>query len=965
MKSGISIKLIAQIYIVAFVALSLTGFMSDSQGVRFLCFLTTLLATGGMGYLLVNEIRRARDSGDTEWIKNNQMAITSELQSETEMGTFVGRLLKSLCPLLHCGAGVVYIYQKDKDELRVAGSWGSSPPDDKAARKPDSFLGGQALRDNRPISISRPKGDDKLNLDGGLQAVPVSGVIWIPIAFQGEVLGVLELWLVQELTGRGEQLLTTLADNLGAFIKNILNSNQQKILLKAAQIQTETLKNHARLLQKNNKTLESQKNVLDEKNARLEELKSKLQEKTRELESTSSYKTQFLANMSHELRTPLNSIMIFSELMAEDRLQILNDEYKEYARSINTSGRTLLDLIGDILDLSKVEAGKLDIVPRNMNLQEFAAEIRTQFQKAAENKGLELVIDIDAALPGVIVIDPLRLSQIIRNFLSNALKFTKEGSITLSINRPSSPEDVRSDLLRRTNLCCFSVTDTGMGIPAEKQAKIFEEFSQADQDTAHRYGGTGLGLAISRRLTGLMGGEIVLESEEGKGSTFRVYFPETLPEAGTASEPQPVAENRPAPAVAETPVAPASPAFARESGGVLIIEDDEKFSGLLAEEVRATGFDVHCFVSCEEAREFMKSHLPRAILLDLVLPGMDGRVFLRELQTSPEYCDIPVHVISGRDEKGVVEAGAVGFYKKPISTRDIDAMLGQISGDGQRRRVLVIEDDLQHQAAIKSLLLSRYVDVFCVSTAEEAMSYIRDIAFSCIIVDLNLPGVGGDTFLEQIRESGNQTPVIVYTGQDMESERVTSLQNQANSLIQKGADGSRSLLDAVSRFMEGIPAAETQGRADMPPPAPAQPVTSKESTGPVPAPHNFSGYSALIVDDQPQNIFALASFLEGLQMKVIKAQSGARALEKIAEKPDIILMDIMMPGMDGFEATKRIKDDKSGAGIPVIAVTADIQQVKGEAGRLFDDTMAKPVDTGRLAEIISRLLGKTPLRKAG
>ena len=927
--------------------------VTDHLGVRIVLFIIIIGSTGSVGFLILKDLHHFQGSAlDTDWAKTNYLKIMSVLQQESDIEPFASQLLKEICPLLSCGAGAVYIYDKEDKSLRATGFWGNEVPPNKRKQKPNTFIGGQALLDKKPITIT--PNNMGFELEGGLHQIPIKKAVYYPLIFQSEALGVLELYFVGVENQRNEQLLLTLTENLGAFIKNIQNNEKQKILLKAAQIQTESLKSHTNLLEKNNQTLKRQKGILDEKNAKLEELKQTLQKKSVELEKASTYKTQFLANMSHELRTPLNSIMVLSEVLSDDRDDSMPEEYRDYARSIHSAGKSLLDLISDILDLSKVEAGKLDIVKKDLDLKYFAKEINTLFFKQAEDKGLTFAVNIDDQVPLEIKMDPLRLNQILRNFLSNAFKFTKSGGITLDIIFiPGDKLPFDQPHLQGVDVIGFSVTDTGLGIPKEKQAKIFEEFTQADTDTAHNFGGTGLGLSICKKLTLLLDGHLAIESEEGKGSRFSVYFPA---ESATGAQAKPHSAKATAPLSAPTPKPDPAPPQAedstkneRESVSVVIIEDDPTFSNLLAAEIEAVGHSTKAFTFGEDARKWLEDNDTKGIILDLGLPDMDGRELLNELRKSEKLSHIPIHVVSGRDRSDANIGSEASFFEKPIGIKDIDDILKHIDNEEgiANKTLLVVEDDKMNQKAIAAALKEESIKIINAETVEEGLKAASDHQIDCVILDLTLPDADGKVFLEQIGQKTTKPPVIIYTGRDLSPEELSEYRRLSQSYVGKAEINSRKKLTTkVHKFLKNI----------------GKPQKTKPPESKVKCYYDFKDKKILLVDDQPQNIFALASYLESLKLTVYKALSGEQALDLLQKhSPDIILTDIMMPEMDGFQLAAAIKElGTKYHKIPIIGSSANNVLLTSEQAKIFDETIPKPIETSKLGQTIDLILGEDP-----
>ncbi|MCG8619972.1 MAG: response regulator, partial [Desulfobacterales bacterium] len=744
------------------------------------------------------------------------------------------------------------------------------------------------------------------------------------------------------------------------------------------QAQQEELQVTNEELEEQAQALAEQKENIQNKNIELLEAQEAIQAKAEELEVASKYKSEFLANMSHELRTPLNSILILSQLLAGNRDGNLTEKQMESAGAIHSSGEDLLTLINEILDLSKVEAGKVELVLEDLEIKTLIADLERIFRNLAEDKGTAFDIEVAPTVSDVLYTDPLRLQQILRNLLTNAFKFTEKGRVSLSISRPSEALCQGYDLTPDTALA-LAVRDSGIGIPKEQQAVIFEAFQQADGSTSRKYGGTGLGLSISRELSKLLGGYIMLESEEGKGSVFTVIIPERMKD--------PVVEAPPVPKVAAAPAAPAGspagdkapdiilapdpqpetvavpvaappPAPAHDfvaddrkdlsSGGksLLIIEDDPNSAKIMRDFARERGFKCVIAEDGETGLHYADYYRPSAIILDIGLPGIDGWAVLERLKGNPDLRHIPVHFMSAADSSmDAMRMGAVGFLTKPVTMEKVEETFGKIENIITRpvRKLLVVEDDKIQSQSIRELIGGGDVETVMVTTGAQAYEELSGNLYDCMILDLGLEDMSGFELLDRIRNnpSCGEIPVIVYTGRDLTQEEDSQLRKYTESIIIKGVRSPERLLEESALFLHRVEADLPKEKQDMLKLSHDKDRVLKDKT-------------VLLVDDDMRNVFALTSVLEEKDMNILIARDGVEGVEKTRANAeiDIILMDIMMPRMDGYEAMEEIR--KTHKRMPIIALTA--KAMKGDRKKCIDaganDYLAKPVDTDKLISML-------------
>jgi len=721
--------------------------------------------------------------------------------------------------------------------------------------------------------------------------------------------------------------------------KNILLENS-RTELKAQQEQ----------LQQTNTELEEKANLLEIQKDSLETAKLEVETKARELELTSRYKSEFLANMSHELRTPLNSILILAQLLTENKSGVLREKEVEYARNIRSSGADLLNLINEILDLSKVESGKIEMEITTVDPEELRSRMLSMFTELAKDRGIHFEITLREGLPDQgLLTDKQRLEQILRNLLSNAFKFTeKTGHVSLEIG------------MKPGSTVYFAVTDTGIGIPENKRDIIFEAFQQADGSTKRKYGGTGLGLSISRELAHALGGTIRLQSEEGKGSVFTLFLParfdsSVLPPAGGEMPAKgsgrkkvdryPDIETLPPPGQG----LPDDREAIRDNDKiVLIIEDDAEFAKILLEFARERGCKGIIAQQGNAGLSLARYYKPDAILLDMKLPVMDGADVLRQLKSDPALRHIPVQIFSGYDRRREgLHLGAFDFIKKPVSADDLRSVFVRMEEFASKKwkKLLIVEDNKQQNKAIRELIGNGDVRSFASYTGSEAFALIQQESFDCIIVDLGLPDMSGFELLEKIRDSGNlnRTPIIVYTGRDLSKEETARLNKLANTVVLKTADSRERLLDETTLFLHRVESRLPKDKQDI--------IRRLHRTDEV-----LKNKKVLVVDDDMRNIYSLTNVLEEEGMKCVTAGDGAGALKIFRETPDIdiVLMDVMMPGMDGYEATREMRKLPKGGRIPVIALTA--KAMKGDREKCLEagmsDYIAKPVNIEQLLSLM-------------
>lgn len=739
-------------------------------------------------------------------------------------------------------------------------------------------------------------------------------------------------------------------------------------------LNVEELRAQQEELEASNRDLEEKTEALGEQNARirhqskeLEKAKRLIEDKVKELELSNKYKSEFLANMSHELRTPLNSLLLLARDLSLNDEGNLTDEQVEEARVIYNGGLELRSLINDILDLTKVEAGKISLTPEEVYIGSVAKTLSELFQPVAQESGLSFHLCLDGSLPKTLHTDDQRLEQILKNLLSNAFKFTAKGSVTLDIH-PMKDDEAQRSSLAGGDIVAFSVIDTGIGIDASRLEDIFEAFQQEDGSIDRRYGGTGLGLTIARKFAHLLRGEILVSSEKGKGSCFTLLVPRHLiterrlpvaiqKSAAAERHPSQVTPVRDLPGIALRVFIPDDSNLIGPNDKVLlIIEDDPDFAATLMKIARKRGYK--CLIAGEGKSGLVLAMERRvtAILLDLRLPDIDGMHVLEQLKHNLATRHIPVHIISGVEAPDNVaprREGAIGFLTKPVRQEDLDSVFGQIEAvlRSNLKRVLIVEDDRNTRTAIQSLLTNMPVEIVTASSGSAALSQIRAERFDCIILDLHLPDMTGFDWLETVeKDPGSQTPpIIIYTAEELSEKENRILRSYAGSIVVKGASSSEQLLDEVTLFLHSVEATLSKDQQAM----------IRMQHDPDQVLHNRT---VLLVDDDLRNTFALSKLLKKRGMRIVIADNGQMALEKLREEKaiELVIMDIMMPVMDGYQAMREIRKAAAWRQLPIIALTArampEEQERCMEAGA--NDYLSKPVDIDRFLTLLRMWLFK-------
>ncbi|MBR0774619.1 HAMP domain-containing protein [Bradyrhizobium diazoefficiens] len=910
---------------------------------------------------MITNLRLTTDvNTEQDWLKTNLAKFTNMLQGQRDLTT-VGRLLLSeLSPLVNAHTGVIYqVESEDNPQLLLLASYAGDGvyPYQRVLQFGEGLIGQCAL-DRRPRLV----GDippDVVPINSALLRVAPRNLVVLPVLFEGQVKAVIELASLTSFTTSQMTFLEQLTDSIGIVLNSIEATMQTEGLLKQSQQLAGELQTQQRELQQTNDQLEqkaqqlAERNVeVERKNQEIEQARRALEEKATELALTSKYKSEFLANMSHELRTPLNSILILGQQLTDNPDGNLSAKQVEFARTIHGAGTDLLNLISDILDLSKIESGTVTVDAEEILTANLLETVGRPFRHEAENRNLSFKIDVDPNLARSLVTDSKRLQQVLKNLLSNAFKFTAEGEVRLKVGGALGGWSPDHPVLNAAPaVIAFEVADTGIGIPLEKQKLIFEAFQQADAGTSRKYGGTGLGLAISRELASLLGGEIHLRSAPGKGSSFTLYLP--LKYSGPTLAPRaPAPEHSQPPAL--QPTAPEHRVIEQlpddrlnlEPGDtiLLIVEDDPHYARILVDLARDKGFKVLVAARGAEALELAKQYQPRAVSLDVFLPDMLGWTVLSQLKHNPLTRHIPVQIITlDEDRQHALARGAFSFVNKPTTTEGVAAALTQIKeyARPRRKRLLIVEDNEAEQMSIRELLHHDDIEIVTTDTGAGALSTMREAPCDCVVLDLRLPDMSGFEVLDQIRndETLSNVPVVVFTGRELSAEEDAELHTMARSIVVKGVESPERLLDETALFLHRVITELPLEKQRM-----LEKLNSSDE--------DLIGKTALLVDDDARNIFALSSVLERRGMKVLTATTGREAVALVESNPEIaiVLMDIMMPQMDGYQTIGVIRENPAFARLPIIALTA--KAMKGDREKCLEagasDYLAKPVNTDQL-----------------
>jgi HAMP domain-containing protein/CheY-like chemotaxis protein/signal transduction histidine kinase len=914
---------------------------------------------------MIDNLRLTTDRNtEQDWLKTNLARFTGMLQGQRDLATVGRMLLSELAPLVNAQQGV--IYQMETEESAGMVLLSAFADDGEAGHLRRLRIGeglvGQVAAEKRRMLISDLPQKTVPIRSGLFESVP-KNVIVLPVLFEDRVKAVIELASLSSFTASHLAFLEQLTASIGIVLNSIEATMQTEGLLKQSQQLAAELQTQQKELQQTNEQLAqkaqqlAEQNVeVERKNQEIEQARRALEEKAKELALTSKYKSEFLANMSHELRTPLNSILVLGQQLSENPDHNLTPKQVEFARTIHGAGTDLLNLISDILDLSKIESGTVSVEAEEVFFANLLEMVARPFRHEAENRRLAFEVQSDPHLTRSLVTDSKRLQQVLKNLLSNAFKFTEHGSVRLAVSVASKGWSEDHPILSgAASVVAFEVTDSGIGIALDKQRIIFEAFQQADASTSRKYGGTGLGLAISRELASLLGGEIQLRSTPGQGSTFTLYLPLTYvgPTASklNASDWKMSSPTLPLQlskmVVSEHPVeaiADDRNNLQPDDAVLLIVEDDPHYARVLCDLSRDKGFKVLVALRGTDALTLAREFHPTAVSLDVFLPDMLGWTVLNHLKQDPATRHIPVQMLTlDEDRHHGLARGAFAFVTKPTNPEGLDMAIGRIKeyAAPRRKKLLIVEDNPAEQLSIRELLGSDDIDVTVASTGAEALDMVTEGAFDCVVLDLRLPDMTGFDILERMRDIPEATdlPVVVFTGKELSPEEDARLHTLARSVVVKGVESPERLLDETALFLHRVVAdlpVEKQKMLD-------RLHRSDEA---------LVGRKVLVVDDDMRNIFALSSVLERRGMAVLTAGTGREAISMLESTPDvaICLMDIMMPEMDGYATMQVIRQNPLFRRLPIIALTA--KAMKGDREKCLEagasEYLAKPVNTEQL-----------------
>ncbi|HEX3666912.1 MAG TPA: HAMP domain-containing protein [Rhizomicrobium sp.] len=912
---------------------------------------------------MIDNLRLTTDRNtEQDWLKTNLAKFTNMLQGQRDLATVGRLLLAELTPLVNAQLGVIYRVSNDEEGiLTLLSSYADNNDSNRYLPRVEMGRGlvGQCAFDKRRRLITDLP-ENVVPISSALFEVRPRNIVVLPVLFENQAKAVIELASLDAFTDLQIAFLEQLTASVGIVLNSIEATMQTEGLLTQSQQLAAELQAQQRELQQTNEQLEqkaqqlAERNVeVERKNQEIEQARRELEEKASELALTSKYKSEFLANMSHELRTPLNSILILGQQLTDNPEGNLSPKQVEFARTIHGAGTDLLNLISDILDLSKIESGTVTVDAEDIFVSNLVDALARPFRHEVEARQLAFDVQVDSELPPVINTDSKRVQQVLKNLLSNAFKFTEKGGVRLRVSIAKSGWSVNHPVLSQgDSVVAFEVSDTGIGIPPEKQKIIFEAFQQADASTSRRYGGTGLGLAISRELSSLLGGEIHLRSTPGLGSTFTLYLP--LNYLGSASASRKAAsagqEHTTSFVIAPSPERPVEPVaddrLTIQPGDpiLLVVEDDPHYARIMVDLARDKGFKVLVAMRGGAALDLAKQYQPTAISLDVFLPDMLGWTVLSQLKQSPLTRHIPVQIVTlDEDRQHGLARGAFSFVTKPSSTEGLSDALARVKAYAQprKKKLLLVEDNPAEQLSITNLLDHDDIEIETASTGREALDAMRSDPADCVVLDLKLPDISGFEVLQEMRNDSqlSDIPVVVFTGRELSAEEDMQLHTMARSIVVKGVESPERLLDETSLFLHRVV-------TDLPPEM--QRMLDRLNS----SDEDLADRTVLLVDDDARNIFALSSVLERRGMRVLTATTGKEAIQLVESTPSLalVLMDIMMPEMDGYQTMHTIRQDPKFRRLPIVALTA--KAMKGDREKCLEagasDYLAKPVNTEQL-----------------
>jgi CheY-like chemotaxis protein/signal transduction histidine kinase/HAMP domain-containing protein len=896
---------------------------------------------------------------DQDWLKTNLARFTGMLQGQRDLSTVGSVLLSELVPLVRGHQGVIYQMVTDgSSRLKLLGKYADHPERGYPGEIElgDGFIGQCAVEKRRILITDIPETAVRVG-PSLVEALP-RNIVVLPVIFEDHLKAVIAVASLHDFDQAHLSFLEQLTASIGIVLNSIEATMQTEGLLKQSQELAGELQVQQKELQKTNEQLEqkaqqlAERNVeVEAKNQEIEHARRALEEKATELALTSKYKSEFLANMSHELRTPLNSILILGQQLSENADRNLSDKQVEFARTIHGAGSDLLNLISDILDLSKIESGTVSVDAEELYLSNLLDTVARPFRHEAEGRNLSFELELDPSLGRSIVTDSKRLQQVLKNLLSNAFKFTENGGVRLTASAAAAGWNPEHPILSNaSSVIAFEVADSGIGILPEKQKIIFEAFQQADASTSRKYGGTGLGLAISRELATLLGGEIQLRSTPGMGSTFTLFLPQNYIGPSAVAEVEPSARPRSLEAQLRAPdrtvesIADDRDNLNSGESVLLVVEDDPHYARILMDLAHDNGFKVLVAQRGAEALALATEFNPNAVSLDVFLPDMLGWSVLSQLKQNPLTRHIPVQMITlDEDRQHGLAHGAFSFMTKPTSVDGLRDALTRIKEFTvpRRKQLLVVEDNPAEQLGIRELLNHDDIDIATASDGAQALEFLRNNACDCVVLDLKLPDMSGFDVLDRLSKDRGlaDIPVVVFTGRELSAEEDARLHTMARSVVVKGVESPERLLDETALFLHRVV-------GDLPQDKQRMLERLHESD------EDIVGRTVLLVDDDARNIFALSSVLERRGMNVVTATTGKEAIDSLESTSDvaIVLMDIMMPEMDGYQTMQAIREEAKWRRLPIIALTA--KAMKGDREKCLQagasDYLAKPVNTEQL-----------------
>jgi len=966
---------------------------------------------------MTSNLKKAKIKNDRDsWIKSSQNELNFEIQGDIDLASVGYKISGMVARQLNALTSALFVFN-DKDKIEFIGGYAVNSEQAKSrVFKPGEGLIGQVVLDGKARVIEDVP-ENYLDIYSGMGKQKPGFLMIVPCVYNKLVEGVLELGSLKPFDEVSSDYINRISESIAIAIQSSKNRTalqdllaKQRKLMEELQVQQEELRQSNEELQvqqeelrQSNEELESQTRELEEsktnlqaqqeelrvtneelsertraienqreslrkKNDELEKARKDIEDKARELEQISTYKSEFMANMSHELRTPLNSILVLSQILAQNKTENLNEKQIKSAETIKSSGKNLLVLINEILDLAKIESGRTDLHPEPIEIASLLSDLNETFLPVAEEKGLKLEMSVSENLPGKIRNDSLRLGQILRNLIANGIKFTEQGSIRVTVSRPLNPESLRHKFQNRKDLVGFYVEDSGIGIHKDKQKEIFDAFRQADGTTSRKFGGTGLGLAISRNFARMMGGDILLDSNPGKGSSFLLIIPEnitsvfkplhaSIPET-PLEEPkttkqenirfvEPVQDQDSSAGMEDFSIDDDRKNIKKGDTFLLIIEDDVSFAQIIYDLAHEKNFKCMIAPNGETGLHYADYYNPSAIILDIGLPGIDGWEVMKRLQENPHTRHIPVHFMSGSDKSlEALKKGAIGFLKKPVTADEINEAFDKIEGliSKPLKKLLVVEDDAAMRLSINELIGEENIRIVSASKGKEALELLKNEKFDAMILDLGLEDMTGYDLLQKIgkRNDAHKMPVIIYTGKELTREEEEKLQSYSDRIIIKGIKSPERLLAETTLFLHQVEANLPEEKQKM-----LRNLHPREDV--------MKDKSILIVDDDMRNVFALTSLLEDLGLKILIGKNGRDGIDKLkSNNVDLILMDIMMPEMNGYEAIEEIRKDQKFRKLPIIALTA--KAMPGDREKCIragaTDYLTKPIDSEKLISML-------------